>query len=407
MECNDCVKEKCMHKNDSINIEESALPSITRVFLIVTRECNLRCRYCYVEKEPANISFKTAIDAVEFIAKNARNTGEIPSINFFGGEPLLRWNEIIVPVTIYIREKYEMNFKVSITTNGLLLDINKLEFMKKYNIKLLFSMDGNKNTQDLNRPTKCGGSSFDILVKQLPLMLKYYPNLRFRATADNVNVKEYFNNHKFAVENGFNNIFTTVNVFSHWTNEQKSDLKNQIDLLGDYYFYLLKQGKNINISPFAGMFKKLKQLKLMEENKVFRNENPSLIGYGKCGLGAGKTASVGIDGSLHSCQEMVGDRGSGHIFNIGNIYTGIDNSARINLINKFNPIKVVSTDGKMSCKSCKLYNICDGGCIINNYFVTGDLNIMPSIICFYYQSLLGKAEHISKLALKQNLNLFI
>ena len=148
LECNNCVKKKCMHKNDSIDIEESTLPSITRIFLIVTRECNLRCRYCYVEK--------------------------------------------------------------------------------------------------------------------IPLILKYYPNLRFRATADNVNVKEYFNNHKFAVENGFNHIFTTDNVFSHWTNEQKLELKNQIDLLGDYYFYLLKQGKIINISHFLGMFKKLKQLKLME-----------------------------------------------------------------------------------------------------------------------------------------------
>lgn len=375
-------------------IENEELPKITSIFLIVTRDCNLKCRYCYVDKEPKSISFKTAIDAVEFVARNSKDNGQKPSINFFGGEPLLKWNEIIVPVTLYIRRKYRENFKISITSNGLLIDGDKLEFMKKNDVKLLFSMDGNKVTQDLNRPTKGGDSSFDILINKIPLMLKYYPNLRFRSTLDNVNVKEFFNNHKFAVENGFKRIFTSINVFSYWTDDQMAQLKNEIDKLGDYFVYLLKNDMWISFQPFLDMFTRLKELEIAKYENSFRETNKNILGYGKCGLGAGKSASVGIDGKVYSCQEMVGSREEGNIFEIGNIYTGVDYNARINLINSFDPKKIRSSDGKMACKTCRLNRVCNSGCLINNYFVTGDINTMPSILCFYYNALLDKANEI-------------
>lgn len=386
-------KRKTLPSYPPPNATEDDLYDITKIFMIVTRNCNLRCKYCFVEQETVNISLETAIDIVHYIAKNAEKYGEVPSINFFGGEPLLRWKDIIVPLTMYIRGKYE-KFQLSMTTNGLLLDKEKLEFMKKYKIGILFSMDGDRCTQDLNRPTKNGKSSFEILDNKIPLILDYFPNLTFRSTTDHDNVKEYFNNHKYAIEKGFNNVFNIVNVFSEWSDEEKRELKHQINLLGEYYFNLLKKGKKIRFSPLDTMFKKLKYIEEAEQKNYYRNKGKNFLGYGRCGIGAGRSASVGTDGTLYSCQEMVGNREKGKIFIMGDIYNGVDNRARLDLINQFSPQKVMSTDGKNSCNTCILNNVCDGACLINNYFVTGDLNIMPSILCFYYQTLLYKAKEI-------------
>ena len=401
MDCKNCLnKQRNTKKFNSLyppqNAKEEDLPNITSIFLILTRACNLKCKYCFVDKQHDNITFSTSVDAVEFIAKNAKEYNDIPSLNFFGGEPTLRWNDIIVPLTKYIRNKYGSHFSLSMTSNGLLLDEEKLEFMKNNNIGLLFSIDGDKITQDLNRPTIDGHSSFDILKNKIPLILKYFPNVTFRSTTDHDNVTEFFNNHKFAVENGFKSVFNIVNVFTNWNEDEKKELKKQIYLLGEYYAKLKLSKSNICFSPFDEMFSKINRIKEAEKNNLFRTSGEGLLGFGRCGIGASKFASVGTDGTLYSCQEMVGNRESGNNFIIGDIYNGLNNKSRLNIIHKFNPKKVTSSAGKHACEVCKLNNICDGACLINNYFVSNDLNIMPSILCYYYQQLLEKAEDLRK-----------
>lgn len=401
MNCKNCLEKQCSNKEKGFNAtyppqnaKPEDLPKITSIFLILTRDCNLKCKYCFVDKEHDNITYETAIDTVEFIAKNSLEYKDIPSLNFFGGEPTLRWNDIIVPLTRYVRSKYGKNFTLSMTSNGILFDDEKLRFMKENDIGLLFSIDGDKKTQDLNRPTRDGHSSFDILKDKIPLILKYFPNVTFRSTTDHDNVSEFFNNHKFAVENGFKSVFNIVNVFTNWSKDEKSELKRQIDMLGEYYARIKLEKRNICFSPFDEMFSKLKRIKEANCSNSYRKIGEGFLGFGRCGIGASRFASVGTDGKLYSCQEMVGNRESGHVFVIGDIYNGEDNKARLEIIKKYDPKKVVCSTGVNTCKSCKMNNICDGSCLINNYFTSGDFNIMPSILCFYYQQLLDKAEAI-------------
>lgn len=401
MNCTNCLEKQCSNKGKNFNAiyppqnaRPEDLPKITHIFLILTRDCNLKCKYCFVDKDHDNITYETAIDAVEFIAKNSLEYKDTPSLNFFGGEPTLRWNDIIVPLTKYVRSKYGKNFTLSMTSNGILFDEEKLKFMKENDIGLLFSIDGDKKTQDLNRPTRDGCSSFDILKDKIPLILKYFPNVTFRSTTDHDNVSEFFNNHKFAVENGFKSVFNIVNVFTNWSQDEKDELKKQIDMLGEYYARLKLEKKNICFSPFEDMFSKLNRIKEAENQNLFRKAGEGLLGFGRCGIGASRFASVGTDGKLYSCQEMVGNRESGHEFVIGDIYNGEDNNARLEIIKKFDPKKVVCSSGINTCKTCRMNNICDGACLINNYFTSGDLNVMPSILCFYYKQLLDKAEDL-------------
>jgi radical SAM protein with 4Fe4S-binding SPASM domain len=373
--------------------DPNSLPPISSAFFVLTQRCNLSCKYCFVEQKDYDMSYQIAKDATDFLAANA-NENNPPSINFFGGEPLLRWDDIIVPLSLYIRSKYP-NFKLSLTTNGILLDKEKLEFMKRYDIGHLFSIDGNKETQDLNRPCKNGKSSFDILKDKIPMVLEYQPNGTFRSTIDH-DTKDIIGNFKFAVESGFKNIFAIVNVFCDWTQEEKDNLKEQIEKLGDYYIELLIQGRDIIISPLQDFFQKIQRAKQAKEKGDYRSAASDCLSCGRCGLGSSKFASVGCDGTLFSCQEMTDNEHYGDTFKIGNIYTGVDNEKRYKLGMEFD-IKSVKSD-TYNCRECPLDYICDGACTINNYFKNKDLHIMPGMLCYYYKLLYEQAQKISDVA---------
>jgi uncharacterized protein len=103
---------------------------------------------------------------------------------FFGGEPMLCYDNIIVPIVEYCNEKYPNDFDFGMTTNGTLLDEEKIIWLYEHKFSLLLSIDGNKETQDFNRPCRDETkSSFDLINKNIPTLLKYYPNLKFRSTA--------------------------------------------------------------------------------------------------------------------------------------------------------------------------------------------------------------------------------
>ena len=76
----------------------NALPRITSVMLVVTHGCNLRCKYCFVRKEPERMSLETAKAAARMLMENARVSGAAPEINFFGGEPMLEYDTVIRPL---------------------------------------------------------------------------------------------------------------------------------------------------------------------------------------------------------------------------------------------------------------------------------------------------------------------
>ena len=149
----------------------SDLPLVTSAFLNVTNACNACCVYCFANHSPEYLDYSVAQDAADFLIKNAEAQGDIPSINFFGGEPMLCWDSIIVPLTKYVREKCGDRFNLSMTSNCTLINRERAKFMKDNGIGLLFSMDGGQGTQNLNRPMRNGRSSFDILENKIPIIL--------------------------------------------------------------------------------------------------------------------------------------------------------------------------------------------------------------------------------------------
>jgi uncharacterized protein len=384
----------------SINMN---LPKITSAFFVLTGECNLRCEYCFVQKNPVIMDYKVALDATNFLIKNAEMNKQTPSINFFGGEPLLRWKEIIVPLTNYIRQIYKKPFRLSMTSNCVLMDREKLEFMKANNIGLLFSIDGDRETMAINRPLIGGQNSFDILEKKIPLILEYYPNMTFRATISNKTSEHTFNNIKFAFDNNYSNAFFVPNVFVKWTSEEKEILRSQMRLFGDYFIENARKGRVIKLNPFnEKLFEVKKVIMDKGESKANRRKH---IGSGKCGLGASMFASVSPNGKLYGCQELVCNEKDGLYFEIGDIYKGEDEQKRLKLANSFS-IDMVKSES-CNCDICIRKNICDGGCVANNYMITGNINTQPDMLCCWYKILFNEAMRVTEVLESENNELFL
>ncbi len=363
-------------------------PKITSVMLVLTHACNLRCRYCFVHKEPETMSYSTAKDAVDFVIANCEH-GETPSINFFGGEPMLCWDSIIVPLTKYIREERNVPFQLSMTTNGTLLNAERIRFMREYRIGMLFSIDGDIDTQDYNRPYADGSGSFASLKDLIPVIAKeFHPT--FRMTTIPATCGNLFHDIMFADQSGFTSFFVIPNVFEAWDDVAWDTLRREMRKYSDYCIACYRGDKTpIVFSEFEKALHNISRINAAIDRGEFRENCEACQ---KCGLGTNRFASVHPSGDLYACQEMTSNDGCDSPFWIGNIYSGVDNDRRVQLASMLIKDKMRGPN----CDQCRLRRICDGGCVANNYLANGDINHMPDIFCYWHQLLLDEAIYVMR-----------
>ena len=368
------------------------LPKITSAMLVVTHACNLRCRYCFVHKEPQSMTLETAKDAARFLIDNAKAAGSgTPEINFFGGEPMLMYESIIRPLAEWVHDELKEPMRFSITTNGTLLDGERIRFMKRHGFGLLFSMDGIKPVQDYNRPDVEGNGTFERLKGILPQIVAAWPGATFRMTAIPETCGHTFESILWAAAQGFKSFYVVPNVFEAWDEPARGTLAREIRRYADYYAWSRENGvKPIKFSSFEQAFVDLKQIRLAEERGTYR-AMPKCRAEGKCGLGASRFASIHPSGDIYACQEMTSNEGQESPFYIGSIYSGVDDERRLDLMARFDELSARGGD----CEHCEYDPICDGGCVANNYLAGGALNVLPEAYCWWRQLLLREAGRIS------------
>ena len=210
------------------------LPQFRGVLLNVTDACNLACKYCFVHQHPHYMPYKIARDTLDLMVDISKETNVIPDIAFFGGEPTLCWDSIIEPLVEY---RNKNNFKVhfGMTSNCTLLNENRLKFLRDNEFTLLFSIDGNKETQDFNRPYHDGRGSFDTIEPIISLIPKYLPNTTFRSTLYPPTCHNLYDNIMFASNQGFKSYYAMPDSFSQWTPEQIDILKHNLHKYSDYF----------------------------------------------------------------------------------------------------------------------------------------------------------------------------
>lgn len=338
------------------------------------------------------MSYETAKYAADWLYQNWHENGEQwdPNINFFGGEPMLCWDSIVKPLSEYIRQTYGENYLLAITTNGMLLDEEKLKFLRDHQVSMLLSIDGDQETQDSQRTTHNGDSSFAVLEPKLDLILKYFPSVGFRSTITAQSAHLMFHNLRFAANRGFVSWFGMPNDFEPWDEAYVEILRREVGKLGDYFIEECRAGRRpITFSSFERMFGAINHINEAIENNIDRNI-PRCTACNRCGLGGTHYAAIDTRGRVFSCQDMCSFESENSPFYLGTIFDGVDDERRLALVNDYDTRRCKGKD----CTQCRLNRICDGGCVANNYMANGDIKAVPKIHCDWYQMLLEEAIRV-------------
>ena len=344
-------------ENSELNTGEGSdqIDYIYSVSLNVAQICNMKCIYCYGDGgEYGNktvMDFDTAKRSVDFIIENSGVKNKI-FICFFGGEPLLNF-ALIKEIVKYSKMAGEKNGKriyFSITTNGTLLNDNINSFLYSNNMSVTISFDGDKQSQDANRPLKIPKSSYDYVSPRI---------IRFLSTKENKAIARVTITEKSsgisAIRSSLKNIgfkrieFVPASVDPSGnlgiTEAHFQDLIENIKYEAHALIEKIKSREDIYSSNFTEIIARL----IRRQRKDFY-------------CGAGRTyAAVSADGLIFPCHRFVGNPQ----MLIGKIS---DKNFQKN-----NQLRISKIDGNKNCKKCWAKYLCGGGCYYDNYETCGDV----------------------------------
>jgi len=313
------------------------------IMLYLTNNCNLQCPYCFVEKDTRDMDFKIAKNTVDFLLSQGKGSRSF-NINFFGGEPLLKFNLIkeIIQYSKKESKKYDKEITFGITTNGSLFTKEIVDYFWENNVGILFSWDGDKK-----RIMKVKGSkAYKRMLNSVKLLKKKGYNLQARTTVSphDLRMVDFV---KYILKIGFNGIsFCPMTGSKDWNQEETDEAYMK---LADYYIEQTRKGK-------------VPELSYIEKDLLIS------IGLRKpssrpCGAGKGLLA-VTVDGKILPCQHPETWE-KNHI--LGDVFDKkIDKDIRKPFLN-------YTRDDFLGCESCIARAHCIGACLHCNYDENKDI----------------------------------
>jgi uncharacterized protein len=356
------------------------------ITLHLTNQCNMGCEYCYVNgTKPQIMSKETAFKAVDMAVRGSSSVG----IVFFGGEPLLH-KDLIYKTMDYgkqVKKKLHqqghigLHLHYKVTTNGLLLDEEFMEFSAKENLFIALSHDGVKEAHDAHRVGRNGEGTFDRLSSKIDLLLKYRPYAPVLMTVNPDTAKYYADSVRYLYEKGFHYLICSLNYAAQWTEESLNTLKLQYRELADFYYERTMAEDKFYLSPF--------------EVKISSHINRYNYCHERCELGR-KQISAAPDGKLYPCVQFVGDS----LYEIGDINQGIDEGKRQSLY-------LLNEQEKDSCKDCAVRERCNHYCGCMNRQATGRIDLVSPVLCAHERILLPIADELAEKLYKKRSGLFL
>jgi uncharacterized protein len=204
--------------------------NLARITLVATEDCNLRCKYCvysgeYLNKRShsnRNMSLSVMKKAIDFYAAHSSAEPK-KSIGFYGGEPFANYN-LLKEAVAYARGHFSDNVKFHMTTNGTLLNKDRIKFLEDNNIALLVSLDGPKQMNDRYRVFKNNKGTFDNVAKNLRLIKSMYPEYYKRSVRFNMVLAPMFD-------------FETLNSFISETDLKPANIRFGDVSVEDTHFF--------------------------------------------------------------------------------------------------------------------------------------------------------------------------
>jgi len=335
--------------------------------LMVAQDCNLRCKYCFGAGgsygHKGVMSEEVGKAAVDFIIKNS-GLRKHCEIDFFGGEPLINFRTVKA-VTEYVRRREVetgKNFKLTLTTNGVALDDDKISWLNENNISLVLSLDGRREVHDAMRPDLNGRGSYDKVVKNFRRAVESRggDNYYLRGTYTHNNL-DFASDVESMLNDGFDVLSIEPVVLKDsplaLTEKDLPRIFEEYDRLSEFYLARRREGKGFFFFHF----------------NVDLSNGPC-VAKRLAGCGAGhEYFAVAENGDLYPCHQFVGREK----YRLGDVFNGVDESAR-HWTKYFRESHVMN---KPKCRDCWAKYFCSGGCHANADLFNGDIRKPYEIGC--------------------------
>lgn len=362
-------KDGCLYAQDDYQQFADMLVSspIKAMCLHIAHDCNLRCQYCFAStgdfgKGRKLMDFETGKAAIDFLIEKSQGRRNL-ELDFFGGEPLMNF-EVVKQIVEYARsieKQHNKNFRFTITTNGLLLNDDKIDFINKEMSNVVLSIDGRKEINDKLRKCVDGSGSYDIIVDKYKRLVekRNHENYYVRGTFTKYNL-DFTKDVMHLNELGFDQISVEPVVGEESSGYALTD--SDIPAVFDEYLTLskeiLNQRENGNRFNFFHFMLDLDQ-------------GPCAIKRLRgCGCG-NEYVAVTPDGDIYPCHQFVGMED----WKMGSVY---DKSINLEMKDSFARANVY---GKEECKDCWAKFYCSGGCNANNFQYAGSITKPFKIAC--------------------------
>lgn len=340
---------------------------IKAMCLHIAHDCNLACKYCFAGEgeycgDRSLMSFEVGKQAFDFLIANS-GTRKNLEVDFFGGEPLMNF-EVVKQLVAYAREQekiHNKNFRFTLTTNGVLLDEEVMDFANKEMYNVVLSLDGRKETNDRMRVSRNGKGSYDLIVPKFKEMVKRRGD------------KEYY----------------IRGTYTHYNTDFTKDILHMADLgftklamepvvaSPDAPYALKEEDLPVLFDQYEKLAAEMVRREKNGKGFTFFHYMIDLEGgpciakrIAGCGVGT-EYVAVTPWGDLYPCHQFVGDEN----YLLGNVFDGITNEE---VRSRF---KMCNIYTRPQCNDCFARLYCSGGCSANAYHATGKIEGIYELGC--------------------------
>ena len=343
-------------------------PTVVKALCLhIAHDCNLRCRYCFADEGEYHgkrelMSYEVGKAALDFLIANSGNRRNL-EVDFFGGEPTMNF-QVVKDLVAYGREQEKLhnkNFRFTLTTNGILLNDDIMEFANKEMANVVLSIDGRKEVNDRMRPRRGGQGSYDTIVPKFQKFAdsRHQNNYYVRGTFTHNNL-DFSKDVLHLADLGFKQI-SVEPVVAQETDDYAIREEDLPQLYEEYDALAAEMVRRHGTDQDFNFFHFMIDL-----------EGGPCVAKRLSGCGSGtEYLAVTPTGDLYPCHQFVGNEK----FLMGNVHEGVK---RTDIRDEF---KCCNVYAKEKCRNCFARFYCSGGCAANSYNFHGYIHNAYDIGC--------------------------
>lgn len=363
---------------ESVSFDFKKRQSVLKALCLhVAQDCNLSCKYCFAGEgeyhgERGLMSFETGKRALDFLIENSGTRHNL-EVDFFGGEPLMNW-EVVKQLVAYGRSKekeFNKNFRFTITTNGMLINDEVIDFCNKEMGNVVLSMDGRKVVNDRMRSNRAGRGSYDTIVPKFQKFVEARGDKEYymRGTFTHYNV-DFLQDILHMADLGFKELSIEPVVAPPEADYalREEDLPTILEQYDELAVEMLKRHKEGRDFTFYHYM-------------IDLDAGPCVVKrISGCGVGT-EYLAVNANGDLYPCHQFAGEEK----FKVGNVYTGITDTT---VCDEFKECNIYS---HKECSKCFARMYCSGGCAANAMHTTGSITGVYEMGCEIHRNRIENA----------------